>query len=533
MIVLLFVLLTLIGLAVTPLYGIPIDEYSEQIILLSNIKEYANRLLDESHPLREMLQQADYPAITQSIERDHGQAVYYPIAPLLLWPNAQNSIAVSDISHAYTFLWFMLGVYAVYGICRCTGLTRMVSVLGAMLLYISPRFFAEGHYNNKDVVLLSLFLLVLWSGIRFMKKPAAGRALLFSLFGALAANARIIGIFPWALIGTVFVFYLTVNRLWSRKYALLAGLTIASFAGIFCLITPATWDGIVKYLKYVLIESTSFSRWNGSVLYRGYLYTHKGNPLPASYIPYMILVTLPLYTLPLALAGGVRLVVDFAKRRMQAIKDLQWISLCAVALCTVVPLAFVMLKRPNIYNGWRHVYFTMSGIVVLGAHGISAIRCFLRKHGGNYGMHRVFAVGLCLFMAFTAFDIARNLPNEYSYYNLLGHETAQQDSELDYWCVSTKEACKRLETAQRDERLPLVLGVYDRISQISLQKYQKYVHTDALQVEAQEINNTPYLLYNPTYTRIYGKAFPAGYHELFRIESYGIPVCMVLEADLP
>ena len=58
----------------------------------------------------------------------------------------------------------MLGVAAVYGFCREAKLSRPVSCGGMLLLYLCPRFFAEGHYNSKDMVLLTLFLCTLWLG---------------------------------------------------------------------------------------------------------------------------------------------------------------------------------------------------------------------------------------------------------------------------------------------------------------------------------------------------------------------------------
>lgn len=193
--VLFFVLLTLAGLLTSADYGLPCDEPAEQDILRENLYEYATRLLGPQSEAARYYQANGVQLISQSIERDHGESAYYLAAPILqLQADAPDTMTV--LWHAYTWLWFMAGVIALYRLMRQLGLNRFLACATALFLYLSPRFFAEGHYNNKDVVLLSLTLCTLASGLRFQKKPSFPAALLFSLFGALAANTKIIGALP-------------------------------------------------------------------------------------------------------------------------------------------------------------------------------------------------------------------------------------------------------------------------------------------------------------------------------------------------
>lgn len=151
-----FAVLALVGLSAGADYGLPCDEPTEQIILQENMLEYALRLFGEdSAPAQWYLSRGITP-ISQSIERDHGQCAYYLAAALLPLQDAQPD-RVMVLWHAYTWVWFMLGVAAVYGFCREAKLSRPVSCGGMLLLYLCPRFFAEGHYNSKDMVLLTLF----------------------------------------------------------------------------------------------------------------------------------------------------------------------------------------------------------------------------------------------------------------------------------------------------------------------------------------------------------------------------------------
>ena len=69
----------IIGLLTVFPYGAHLDQTSEQAILYSNVKEYAG-LFGTSNPLYRELDSAGVIDITQSIEKDHGMAVYYPMA---------------------------------------------------------------------------------------------------------------------------------------------------------------------------------------------------------------------------------------------------------------------------------------------------------------------------------------------------------------------------------------------------------------------------------------------------------------------
>ena len=526
-----FAVLALVGLSAGADYGLPCDEPTEQIILQENMLEYALRLFGEdSAPAQWYLSRGITP-ISQSIERDHGQCAYYPAAALLPLQDAQPD-RVMVLWHAYTWVWFMLGVAAVYGFCREAKLSRPVSCGGMLLLYLCPRFFAEGHYNSKDMVLLTLFLCTLWLGLRFLKQPGFLRGALFSLAGAMAANTKVVGFFVWGLMGLCAVVLVTAQRRWDRRMACIAAATVALFAGFYALLTPALWSGPVEYLRYLLVNASGFTRWPGVVLFRGMRFEHAVNPLPRYYLVWMMLVTLPLYVAPLAAVGQLSVLRRVWQQRTAALRDPVTLALIAASLCWFVPLLFAVLTRPLVYNGWRHFYFVYAGVVLLGARGLSACIGFLRRRTGEYGMHRVFAAGLCLFFAWTAGDIAKNHPYQYAYYNRLGHRNAETQMELDYWVVSTRNAMQRLLKEPRDESLPLQIGARDDMSQLGLDRsFATLAAGEQAVLEVVADPEAPYLFSNTTYAIIYEVDLPEGYHVLFTLDSYSIPICTVYERD--
>ena len=150
--------------------GVYFDERSEEEILYMNILQYGETLRiskitnwfegkDEYHP------------ICESIEKDHGSALYY-LCGLLLMKLDQHSDATelkSEIWHAYTYALFFLGVIYMYRLLWELFRNRKTALLGTFMLFLTPRIFADGLYNNKDTVLMSLIIVMLFYGIRFIK----------------------------------------------------------------------------------------------------------------------------------------------------------------------------------------------------------------------------------------------------------------------------------------------------------------------------------------------------------------------------
>ncbi|MEG1471359.1 MAG: glycosyltransferase family 39 protein [Clostridia bacterium] len=529
-----FLALTLIGLFTCGDYGLPCDEPAEQVILRQNMMEYAIRFLGENSSAAQYYDGLGIVPISQSIERDHGECAFYLAAPLLtLQASAPETLTL--LWHMLCWLWFMVGAFALYGFCRETGLNRLISCAGALLLCLCPRFFAEGHYNNKDLVLLSLVLATLWLGLRFLKKPNFLRGLLFSLAGAMASNTKVVGIFAWGLMGLCTVLLLVASKRFHKRMAAVAAVTIGSFVLFYALLTPACWGQPMDYLRYLLLNASGFTRWPGVVLFRGALYEHAISPLPRYYLPYMMLVTLPLYLPVLAVLGQFSTLRRVWRQKSAALRDETTLALLAATLLWLVPLLFAAFTRPLVYNGWRHFYFVFAGVSILAAQGVGAVWrfCVKRAKAAHARLwRRLLPLTLCACFAVSAWGIAANHPYQYGYYNVLARGNAQNEMELDYWVVSTLNAMKRLISEPRNQALPLKLGARDDMSWFGvahgaavLPKAQREALSVAYEPDA------PYLLENTTYAKIYATAPPQGYHVLFTVQSYGNVLCTVYERD--
>ena len=198
-----FGLVLVLGLVTVPQYGRPWDERLEMDILRMNLWEYVRAAGADESAFAYWREQgngttSELLPISESIERDHGAAAFYPLAGVVMDENLTEHSRMI-LWHGWCWVLFTLGALALYGCCRELELSRGISLAAVCFLLLSPRFFAEGHYNNKDTVLMALTLCVLWTALRLMKRPGVLRGLLFALAGAFCANMKVIGFALWGL----------------------------------------------------------------------------------------------------------------------------------------------------------------------------------------------------------------------------------------------------------------------------------------------------------------------------------------------
>ncbi len=516
-----FLGLLLIGLATVTDYAGSYDEIAEQAILNSNYKEYAVQLQRAGIRWEYGLTLAVEP-ISESVERDHGISAYYPYALLLSWTNGSEWWRYTLWS-VVTWLWFMAGVYSLYAISRSLGLSRPLSCVSALLLYLSPRFFAQGHFNNKDMVLLCQMLLCVWQGARFLQKMSFSRGLLFSVCGALACNTKIVGALPWGIIGLCVLCKLTLEHGWTLQKAGAALGSVLSFAVVYILLTPAAWNRPLEFFTYLIGNAAAFSRWNGVLYFRGAAFDLSRQRLPFYYLPYMMLVTLPLYTLPLALTGQAAAVWEaWRDRKAYFAQPKGWLLVCAT-LCWLLPVAAYVGIRPLIYNGWRHFYFCYAGIAVLAGYGAGVLWKRCARKGWLKGC---FVAALCLCLGTTAVEMALNHPYQASYYNPLA---SRETMETDYWNTGGTAALKRLAGCEwRNAGLPLEVGCYFFDIQNARFKLDDGLKSKLTTTVKKD---SPYLYYIENYVQVYNIERPEGYHVLFPVYSYGRLIGTMYERD--
>jgi hypothetical protein len=431
-----FVLMTLIGLIVTPDYGMPWDEELEIRTLGSNVREYISLFRGKTEEPYQASTGIPFPDYLLNPDMDHGQSVYYPLTPALFanyGPSGPRTLML--IWHAYTFLIFMAGVVGLYFVCKFLMGDWKYGLLGSLFLYLSPRFFAEGHYNSKDMVVMSLVILLIAAGIKLIESRRFSSAIVFAFVAAVATNMRITALFMFGLLGLLYIVNLTIKKEWNAKN-LWVGLTaIVSFLLISHLITPAAWRTPLEYIAYVIGRSSNFADWPGAVYFQGLVH----RPVPSSYIPTMIVVTTPILILALALLGHITAIVEFFRGviRKEIPRETQYLLVCIIFIWTF--LLFAIIRRPILYNSWRHLYFLYGPMLVL---AVAAVRFLVERARGKLRIVVVSAVALQLLVCAVLIGISH--PFQYVYFNPLAGKDPAQNYEFDYWNVSQTQMLMKL-----------------------------------------------------------------------------------------
>ena len=427
-IALVFLIMTVAGLLVTGDYGMPWDELTEIRTLGTNVREYVALVKGADAKPAQSSTGVEFPDVSKNVDIDHGQSVYYLFSPALFFQYGDGGArTLMLLWHGYTFLIFMAGVFAIYCIASYLAKDWRYGLAASLLLYLSPRFFAESHYNNKDIMTMVMILLCLWFAIRFIEKKSVGATLLFALFGALAANMRISGLAFFGLCGVLYLVTITIKREWSWKTFLLGILAIVAFCAFYAALTPGLWKNPVKFITYVFTRSSNFSDWPGYVFYLG----RAQRPVPWHYIPVMIAVTTPILITLLMLVGNVAALASPFRNKAKELFSGEHKYYLMMLVFVWAFLGFAMITRPILYDSWRHFYFLYGLFILLAVYGLRAIINLLK---GRWKWVAVGAVGAQL-LAMLAIVILSH-PFQFAYFNALAGSNPGELLELDYWNVS-------------------------------------------------------------------------------------------------
>jgi hypothetical protein len=243
------------------------------------------------------------------------------------------------------------------------------------------------------------------------------------MLGLLTSN-RVVGPLAGLLVALSFFLY-SGRRPW-------VGLLVYALVG--GLVSLATWPYLWEAPLSRFIEVFRHMSANPHpipVLFNSVIY--QSDKLPASYLPGMLALTLSEPVWLLFLGGlGMGIWRAFHQR-------LEWRDLLPVLLWFLLPFGYVLLRRPPIYDGYRHFMFILPPLFVFAALALQALFERLR---------RPWASGLLLAGILLPGIIALVSlhPYQYTYYNSLvgGTGGAFRRYETDYWLTCYRELMAEL-----------------------------------------------------------------------------------------
>jgi hypothetical protein len=405
---------------------------------------------------------------------------YGPVFEVLL-VSLEKALGLGDtrsiylMRHLVNFLSLWAGACFLYLLAkRIFGSWRMGLVAAAMLA-ISPRIFAHGFYNTKDIPFLAAFVAGAYTLIRYLDAGTIRSAMVHGLVCAVLVDIRIAGVFLVALTAAFAGYDLVRARspkrpstrpsarpsarpLALRKPArpvLALGAFAVSWAGVTVLLWPTLWrDPLANFVR--VLEGMRNFPWEATALYLGrYVWS---TALPWHYTPVWIAVSTPVAYVALFLVGLVvsaRVLAGRTRGPVQRRRDLG-----LVLAWFFLPLVYSIASRAVLYDEWRHSFFVYPAMLMIGLVGLSRLwRLVIGRWRGR--LRTVLAAALAAAVAANMFEVAafmvRYHPHQNVYFNALagGPRGAHGKFELDYWGLSYRQGLEFVLESDAAARIPV------------------------------------------------------------------------------
>ena len=366
--------------------------------------------------------------------------------------------------HLINFLFFQVGVYFLYRLAL-RWLKPSAALAASALFSWQPLLWGHAFINPKDSPFLVFFLASVCLGFEMVDQLADSikgnggnySAVLFpAVLLGLTTSIRILGPFAGLLVLMYGVF-----RLGNRIVSFLPHFV---FYGIMALLTmfvtwPYLWeDPIARFLDVTRFMSDNPT--NLSVLFGGHVY--RAGELPRRYAPFVLATTLTEPVWPLCLTG---ILVGYWKSIKQqnegqaslrdGSSDETWeslrssldtvtirnnlVSLTLVLLWFATLVAYVLIRKPSMYDGLRHFLFILPPIFIFIGFTFQVLFEYVHSSWLRAGL-------ILLFMIPGVLGILSLHPYEYTYYNSLvgGTSGAFRSYETDYWLTCYKDTMQQL-----------------------------------------------------------------------------------------
>jgi hypothetical protein len=176
-------------------------------------------------------------------------------------------------------------------------------------------------------------------------------------------------------------------------------------------------------------------------LFNGVLY--HADDLPRRYLPVLLGLTL---TEPVWILFFVGIIITAIQAKREKL-----LTLTLVLLWFIIPLAYVLLRRPPMYDGYRHFLFILPPIFIFAGLALEKLFTWIKPRWANVSL--VFIILLPAIVGMIQLH-----PYEYTYYNSFvgGTGGAFRKFETDFWLTCYKEV---VETYQENNPGPITMYV--------------------------------------------------------------------------
>lgn len=445
-----FLAVFILGLVIYKDYGVSLDEPAQRLIGIVNVNYVAQVLGIEKIIENPYFSNFTTQTLAQIQDRHYGVIFEFPAALLELFLNPDDQRTVYEARHLLTFIYFLVGLITLYGLANLRFKNWKISLLACAMLILSPRFFADSFYNDKDIVFLSAYALSALTMIRYLIEPTFKRGLIHALATAIAIDTRLISIAIPLL--TICLLAMESSKGKGEIPKILKSIFLYLFASTLfaILLFPYLWANPVKHFIEAFYAISQHLH-SGSVIYLGAAVpNHK---LPWHYLPVWIGISTPILYTAFFVFGAILIFRQISKLAIFKNQD-QLIDFIFLGLF-FGPIIAVAISHTHIYNGWRHLYFIYPFFILIAIKGIQTLWQII---GRCKYCQILMTVTFAMNFSYVAAWMYLNHPLQNLYFNIFAGRNWNYSFEVDYWGLANRIALQKILSRDSDNLIAIWPG---------------------------------------------------------------------------
>jgi hypothetical protein len=395
--------------------------------------------------------------------------------------------------HLTNFIFFQLGVYFIYRLSR-RWMKSSAALATCALFAWQPLIWGHAFINPKDPPFLTFFLASICLGFEMVDQlteaqPKFSTVVIPAIVLGIATSIRVLGPLAGVLVFIYFLYRVQKNDVRRSASSWLAFVAYGFLTIVTMFVTwPYLWESpIANFIGVFRLMSDNPT--NLSVLFGGEVF--RAGELPRRYMPFMLATTL---TEPVWFLFTIGVFTGYWKlfKDGSAQKKNQLITLTLTLSWFLILIAYVIIRKPAMYDGIRHFLFIVPPIFIFAGFAFEWIEARIRSSA--LILPSWLYAGLVATVLFPGIlGIVRLHPYEYSYYNSFvgGTERVFRSYETDYWLTCYKEAVEAL----NQETDPITLYVH-REAYIADYYANPNISVREQRDSADEIKSGDYILVN-------------------------------------
>ena len=180
-----------------------------------------------------------------------------------------NEQAIFQFRHLETFLICVLGGYALFRLSERRFGDWRIGLLTLSFFILSPRFFGESFYNNKDLIFLSFFFISLNASLALLTKPTWLWAIGAGIAAGITVDIRVSGFILPAITLTLLLLQWLQGQIRLKKLLATIIIYLISLFTIVIAFWPWLWPDPVSRLLEAIGAFSRFTRSDTPMLFMG------------------------------------------------------------------------------------------------------------------------------------------------------------------------------------------------------------------------------------------------------------------------